>query len=133
MDDVIPRSTSFVQQPDYVGFRKVSLPIRALGVVYDGADPYTTPLGVIFKTVEEGRELEVYIPRNVRREKDVIVYSHDLDAAFYVRSRNGFEENHLHITDLPASSIARQLIRAYFQAQNAPAINQKYLIEVEGQ
>ena len=117
-----------VQEPDYVGFRKVSVPIQPLGVVYDGIDPYATPLGVIFAVLEHGRAREFYVRRMAYAENGRTVYMHALDEARYIASRNGFEEGQLELAEGDVSEDAKKLARAFFNAQNSPAVNQRYLI-----
>ena len=121
-----------VQEPDYVGFRKVSVPIQPLGAVYDGTDPYATPLGVIFAVLEQGRAREFYVRRMVYAENERTVYMHALDEARYVAARNGFEEGQLELAEGEIDEEAKKLARAFFQAQNSPAVNKRYLIRVCG-
>ncbi|MGE3623296.1 MAG: hypothetical protein AB7H77_05425 [Bdellovibrionales bacterium] len=125
-------STIFVQEADYVGFRKSTLPIQALGVVYDGRDPYATPLGVIFMVLEDNQPREVYVPRGVHQDIDRIAYTHDLNAARYVIDRNGFEEAQLNTGDNFISEPARQIIRHFLESQNTKIMNDKYVIHVSG-
>jgi len=121
-----------VQEPDYVGFRKVSVPIKPLGVVYDAVDPYATPLGVVFAVLEQGRVREFYVKRMVYAEGERTVYMHALDEARYVSARNGFEEGQLELAEGEIGEEAKKLVRAFFQAQNSPVVNKRYLIRACG-
>jgi hypothetical protein len=129
-------STILVQEPDYVGFRKIDLPLRAEGVVYDGADPYATPLGVIFlvavASAGNGQPQEIYVPREWREEGGKIVYSHDLDRARYVMERNGFEESQLRLDETAPVESARKVLRAFFEALNMHSAKSRYRLEVRG-
>jgi hypothetical protein len=122
--------TFFVQEPDYVGFRKVSDPIKALGVIYDGEDPYATPLGVVFSVYEGGRAREVYVPRAVLMDNDKTVYLHDLNQAHYIAGRNGFEVAQLSFADGALDEGTRAMVRGFFTAQNQA--EGKYLVSVCG-
>ena len=120
----------FVQEPDYIGFRKVSLPLEPVGAVYDGADPYATPLGVVFNVLESSRAVEIYQPRGSRMDNGRVVYTHDLGAARYVAKRNGFEVAQLVLTEGAISEVAKNLLRAFLEAQNDKHPNGKYMIYV---
>jgi hypothetical protein len=125
-------SNVFVQEPDYIGFRKTTMPLQALGVVYDGRDPYATPLGVIFVVLEKNSPCEIYLPRGTRTENGKIAYTHDLDVARYVAQRNGFEDAQLRLDENPVSEEAKNLLRAFLQSQNTKEMNGKYVIQVCG-
>ena len=125
-------STIFVQEPDYIGFRKTTAPLHALGAVYDGRDPYATPLGVIFVVLENNVAREVYVPRGTRHENGKVAYTHNLDVARYIIQRNGFEEAQMHLSEGPVATDSRELLREYLQAQNTKEMNGKYLIQVCG-
>jgi len=122
----------FVQEPDYVGFQAVDLPLKALGAVYDGADPYATPLGVVFVVRESCGVCEVYVPRERRTEEGRVIYTHDLSRARYVVARNGFEAAHVHVGHLPVLEETKSLLRSFFGAQTPPAGSRKFLLEVRG-
>jgi hypothetical protein len=125
-------TTIFVQEPDYIGFRKTTAPLQPLGVVYDGRDPYATPLGVIFVVLENNSPREVYVPRGTRHENGKIAYTHDLDVARYVIQRNGFEEGQMHVSSDHIAEDSKNLLRDYLQSQNTKEMNGKYLIQVCG-
>ncbi|HUY68833.1 MAG TPA: hypothetical protein VMV79_05985 [Alphaproteobacteria bacterium] len=131
-DELILTSTVLVQEPDYIGFRKINMPVRALGAVYDGLDPYAEPRGVILLVADEDLPREVFVARERREQNGVVVYRHDLDLARYVAERNGFEEAQLRLEGRPPSPAARAFLRAFLEAQNNPAANIKYRIEVAG-
>lgn len=132
IDNSASNPAVFVQEPDFVDFYKVPLPLHALGVIYDALDPYVTPLGVIFAVREGVREREIYVPRGLFKEESLVIYTHDLDDAHYVLSRNGFEEEQLHLSAEPVSEDAKELLRAFFDRQNTPRMNRKYLVQVRG-
>jgi hypothetical protein len=125
-------STIFVQEPDYTAFRKTGLPVQALGAVYDGRDPYATPLGIILAVLEDSRAREVYVRRGSRMENGKVAYMHDLFIARYVIGRNGFEEAHVRLSEEAISAEAKGLLRAFFQSQNTREMNAKYVIQVCG-
>jgi hypothetical protein len=125
-------STILVQEPDYIGFRKINLPLRAEGAIYDGIDPYATPLGVVFLVVQNGRDSEIYVPRMCCEENGKTVYIHDLDSARYIVERNGFEEAQLKLSDKSPDAEAREFLRAFLEAQNTPEVNKSYLMRVCG-
>ena len=125
-------STIFVQEPDYVDFRKSEKPLKVLGIVYDGRDPYATPLGIIFVVLENNEPREIYVPRGTRMENGKIAYTHDLNVARYVKRRNGFVEAQMRVDDGPVTDESRNLMRAFLQAQNTREMNGKYVIQVCG-
>lgn len=125
-------STIFVQEPDYTALRKTGLPAQALGAIYDGRDPYATPLGVIVAVLEGSMAREVYVRRGSRMENGKVAYMHDLFVARYVASRNGFEEAHLRLSEEPVATETKNLLRAFFEAQNTREMNGKYVIQVCG-
>ena len=45
---------------------------------------------------------------------------------------NGFEEAQLHTNEPPISEEAKDLLRAYLEAQNTKEMNGKYVIQVCG-
>ncbi len=126
------QNTVFVQQPDYIGFRATSLPLQALGVIYDGSDPYATPLGVLFCIREESILREIFLPRASRVEDGKVVYMHELSSARYVFSRNGFEIAQVQLSDSPVSPESKSFLRQYMEAQSAKIPGGKYVLEVSG-
>src|SRR5580692_7853759 len=104
----MPDSFSLVQAPDYVGFQAaVNLPMKVLGVVYDGRDPYATPLGIVFVLRESAGVRELYVPRGCRTEPGRLVYTHNLTDGRYIIDRNGFEQAHVHMSAAPISDEAK--------------------------
>lgn len=132
MSDHALNPVVLVQEPDYVGFRKIKLPLSPLGSIYDGCDPYATSLGVVFVVSENGLPREVFVKCRRVEENGKTVYTHDLDEAQYVFARNGFEDSHLKLSDGPVSEESRVLLRAFLNAQNSPQANKKYLIKTRG-
>jgi hypothetical protein len=125
-------STLFVQEPDYVAFLKTGLPVQALGAVYDGRDPYATPLGIIIVVLENNMAREIFVRRNTHAQNGRIAYMHDLGLARYVAKRNGFEEAHMRLGNEPVAVETKNLLRAFFEAQNTNQLNGKYFIDVCG-
>src|SRR4051812_46249238 len=106
----MPDSFLLVQAPDYVGLQSVNLPVKALGAVYDGRDPYATPLGVVFVMRESAGVRELYVPRGCRTEPDRLVYTHNLAEARYIIARNGFELAHVQMGAPPISEEAKNIL-----------------------
>jgi hypothetical protein len=128
----MPDPLPLVQSPDYVGFETVNLPLKALGAVYDGLDPYATALGAIFTVRERSGMHEIFLPRGSRKDNGKVIYTHDLANARYVISRNGFEWAHLHLGEAQVSDEAKNLLRVYLHEQNIQRMNGRYMIEVAG-
>ena len=106
--------------------------MQALGAVYDGRDPYATPLGVLLLVLENNYAREIYIPRGVRSENGKTAYTHDLGLARYVMKRNGFEQAQLRTGEEQVSDEAKGLIRGFLEAQNNKEMNGLYVIQVGG-
>jgi len=130
--DPMQNSTLFVQEPDYTAFRKTALPVQVLGAVYDGRDPYATPLGVVLLVLENNFAREMFVPRESRAENGKVLYRHDLTAARYVSKRNGFEIAQLGLGENDISEEAKNTLRAFFDMQNNREMNGKYVIETAG-
>ena len=125
----MPYATIFVQQPDYVGFRTNNLPAKALGAVYDGRDPYATPLGVIVAVLEGAMAREIFVPRSTHAQNGRIAYMHDLQTACYIERRNGFELAHISLGDDAVSDESKEMLRNFFEAQNTKDMNERYFID----
>ena len=123
-------STIFVQEPDYTGFRKKSVPVQVLGSVYDGLDPYATSLGIVLMILEQNYAKQVYVPRSTKVVGAKTAYVHDLKAARYVANRNGFEEAQMQLGQENISAEARTIITSFLEQQNSSEMNRRYLVEV---
>jgi len=112
-------STHLKSQADYAFCIPANQNVQMLGAIYDGLDPHTAPLGIVFVVNEDRYAREVYVPRAGHAEPGGQVYAVNLVGARYVMGRNGFEAARLQIGEAPISDDARDALRIFFSAQNA--------------
>ncbi|MBI1274053.1 MAG: hypothetical protein GC131_08220 [Alphaproteobacteria bacterium] len=108
--------------------------LTLLGFVYEDSDFLKRPVGHLFAVCDEsGRERELFVPLHVVAAATRKVYICDAGGACYIEpGRRGFTRSQMMLTITPPSEAVRRQVRSFFNSQNTPENNRKFLIIITG-